>query len=292
MDKQHKKLKEAYKKLQDSYELMVNQEKLASLGTMAAGLAHEINNPTQAIKFSLEGLKLNINDLNTLLMELNNINQDDTDSALEIKEKLKNLLKDLDIETALEEITDVSTENLKSIERIEGIINSTYRLSFSGEQWGEVNLNQVIDDSLMLAYNRYKSVCQIETQLEDNLPPIFAIHQQLEQVLLNLIINAIDAIADKKLLVHEGLIKISCYSNLPKTEIYLMIEDNGSGIEKEIINKIFDPFYTTKKVGKGTGLGLNIVHKIIKSHKAKIDVESEISKGTTFTLTFPVYKEE
>lgn len=291
MAKQHKELQDAYKKLQDSYDIMVNQEKLASLGTLAAGIAHEINNPAQAIKFSMESLKLNIDDFNDLVSGLTLIASEGFNSVSEVKGRLAELLSELDIDTAIEEVSVIVKENLKSVERIESIINSTYRLSFSGEEFGEVDLSAVIKDSLNLSFNRYKTVCQISCEIEDYLPEIYGAYQQLEQVMLNLILNSRDSIAEKGIPVHEGLIAIKCYTDLQKKYVHLKVADNGMGIPADIQNKIFDPFFTTKTVGKGSGLGLNIVHKILINHDAKIAINSETGKGTEFSITFPVYNE-
>ena len=284
----NKDLKDAYDELKSSHEYILKQEKLASLGTISAGITHEINNPAQAIKSSMQCFKLNIKDIEQLVKEIKNLsNLKKTDEKLAQLDLLNELLDYLDIDTALNELNSLSSENEKSITRIEKIIKSTKKLAYSQKEYIECSIQDVIEDAITLLSNQIKYFVTVNTHYENSIPKFYGSFQEISQVLINLIINARDSIIEKGLKVDTGKIDISVKYNKKLNKIIIYLKDNGNGIPDDVIKKIYDPFFTTKSMNKGTGLGLNIIHKIISSHNGNIEVVTKIGEETTFILELP-----
>lgn len=281
-------LQTAFKDLQQSQDLIIRQEKLASLGTMVAGIAHEINNPAQAIKFAIESLDLNLKDIKTFLteiIELLGLPEKDKNEKLE---KIKNMVSFLDINTIVEEIDTFVVSNLQSIKRIEHIVNSSKRMAYSESFFSACNINLIIEDALILVANQIKYSATVKKQFGKGIPFFNGLAQELGQVFINMLINAKDAIEEKGLTAEKGLISIETLYHADRGNIEIRISDNGNGMKADHIAKIYDPFFTTKAIGKGTGLGLNLVHRIIESHNGHIHVESVPGEGTDFIIHLPI----
>ncbi len=278
------KRKRAEKALQESQAHIIKQEKLASLGTMVAGIAHEINNPAQAIGFSMEGLKMNVEFVKELIIELKRFIEDRDDNCKKGKENLRELIMDLDIDLVLEALDDIAERNILSVGRIDKIIKSTKRMAHFEDNFILCDLNTIVNDAVTLTHSQVKYDMTIETDLANDLPPFQGMAQELGQVFINFIINARDAIKEKGLSKKEGRLKITTRYNHRTKYLEASFEDNGIGIKQEIINKIFDPFFTTKSVGQGTGLGLNLSHMIVEAHGGHITVESKYGEGACFTV--------
>jgi len=270
--------------LLESQARIIKQEKLASLGTMVAGIAHEINNPSQAISFSMEGLKVNIEYVKQLIKGLKKYLEAESPPLHEKIDSIRRLMNELDMNLVLEGIDDIATRNIKSIERIDHIVKSTKRMAHREEVFSPCDLNTIVNDAVVLTHNQVKYDLEIVKNLSPNLPPFQGLAQEMGQVFMNLIMNARDAIREKGLSKKEGRINISTSFNIKKKCIEARFEDNGIGIKKEFINKVFDPFFTTKDVNSGTGLGLNLCHRIVDSHGGQIIVKSEAGKGACFTV--------
>jgi len=270
--------------LLESQARIIKQEKLASLGTMVAGIAHEINNPSQAISFSMDGLKMNMEYVKKLLRELKQYLAAEPSQLDEERERIRRLMTELDMDLVLEGVEDIANRNIQSVERIDHIVKSTKRMAHSEEVFSSCDLNTIVSDAVVLTHNQVKYDLEIVKNLAPHLPPFQGLAQEMGQVFMNLIMNARDAIKEKGLSKKEGRIIISTSHNVKKKCIEASFEDNGIGIDKDIINKIFDPFFTTKDIGSGTGLGLNLCHRIIDTHGGEIIVESEPGKGACFTV--------
>lgn len=284
---QNEQLQDAYTKLQESYKIIINQEKLASLGTMAAGIAHEINNPTQAIKFSMQSLKLNLKDLGYFIDECKKIKKTSINDYPKLLRNISEMIEALELDVVLIELSNIASENEKSVDRIQNIIQSTSRLSYHDQEMKPCDLKEVISDALILLHSNIKYQITVKKIFAANLPNVMGVHQQLEQVFINLINNARDAILEKGLNQTDALLILDLIYNPNSGLVEIRVSDNGNGIPETIINKIFDPFFTTKKLGCGTGLGLNLVHRIISGHNGTIIVDSMIGQGTTFLIKLP-----
>jgi PAS domain S-box-containing protein len=269
-------LSELNSKLQKTQELMVQQEKLASIGQLAAGVAHEINNPLGFLKSNHSVMEKYVSKAETLLQKI-------ADSGIPEASKpiMEQLVKQID---KMKEILIESTEGYERIIRIVADLKTFSRLD-QGEGFAEYDLNAGIESTLVVAWNEIKYVADVEKQL-GNIPKIIARGNELNQVWLNLLVNAAQAIEGAKKEV-RGRIIIKTWEE--KGHIMVSIKDNGPGIPESIRKKIFDPFFTTKEPGKGTGLGLSISYNIIvENHKGQIIVNTEPGQGTEFVVILPL----
>lgn len=269
-------LSELNSKLQKTQELMVQQEKLASIGQLAAGVAHEINNPLGFLKSNHSVMEKYVAKAETLLQKI-------ADSGIPEASKpiMEQLVKQID---KMKEILIESTEGYERIIRIVADLKTFSRLD-QGEGFAEYDLNAGIESTLVVAWNEIKYVADVEKQL-GNIPKIMARGNELNQVWLNLLVNAAQAIEGAKKEV-RGRIIIKTWEE--KGHIMVSIKDNGPGIPESIRKKIFDPFFTTKEPGKGTGLGLSISYNIIvENHKGQIIVNTEPGQGTEFVVILPL----
>jgi two-component system NtrC family sensor kinase len=260
-------------------------DKMASIGQLAAGVAHEINNPTGFVSSNLNTLSDYVQKYNSLIHEFHNlINQLETNSSNEsyheLFENIKAQEEDMDIAFMMDDITSLIQESLEGTERIKKIVQDLKDFAHPGEDKPKyAGINRCVDSTLNVVWNEIKYKAQVKKEYGD-LPDILCFPQQLNQVFANILVNAAQAIT--------GHGEISIKTGLQEDNIEIKISDTGSGIVKENIAKIFDPFFTTKDVGKGTGLGLNVAYNIIKKHNGKITVTSEKGYGTTFTILVPV----
>ncbi|WP_304241402.1 ATP-binding protein [Gracilinema caldarium] len=269
-------LSELNSKLQKTQELMVQQEKLASIGQLAAGVAHEINNPLGFLKSNHSVMEKYVSKAETLLQKI-------ADSGIPEASKpiMEQLVKQID---KMKEILIESTEGYERIIRIVADLKTFSRLD-KGEGFAEYDLNAGIESTLVVAWNEIKYVADVEKQL-GNIPKIMARGNELNQVWLNLLVNAAQAIEGAKKEV-RGRIIIKTWEE--KGYVMVSIKDNGPGIPESIRKKIFDPFFTTKEPGKGTGLGLSISYNIIvENHKGQIIVNTEPGQGTEFVVILPL----
>lgn len=283
-------LKEAYEKLKDQKSQLLHQEKLASIGQLSAGIAHEINNPAGFVKSNLVSLKNYTNDLfkiysiyHSLYEKLSNsklvnLPNDFSHDLIEIK----NSEEELDIDYLIEDIPNLISESIDGADRITKIVNGLKTFSrIDSDQKELVNVNECIENTIKLVQNEIKYKAELKQDFGE-LPVTMGYPGSLSQVILNMLVNATHAI--------DGFGEISIQTLCNKEWITIRIKDNGSGMEEQTVNKIFDPFYTTKEVGVGTGLGLSISSGIVEKHGGKIEVDTEVGKGTCFSILIPIVK--
>ena len=260
---------------------MLQREKMASIGQLAAGVAHEINNPIGFVSSNLRSLDKYIKKL-TGYLEL--LEKGLKEQAPESWEEIKPQRKKLKIDFLLEDCDDLITESLDGSERVRKIVQNlkTFsRVDQAEEQLAD--LNECLESTISIVWNELKYKAQLEKDFAE-LPDIYCSPQELSQVFTNILVNAAQAIEK------EGLVKIRSW--LEDETIFISIQDNGSGIDKANLEKIFEPFFTTKPVGEGTGLGMSISYEIVKKHGGDILIDSELGKGTTFTISLPLNREE
>jgi|GEM_PF-2268343 len=270
-------LESAYTELKEAQTLLVQNEKMSSLGLLTAGLAHELNNPINFIYGNLSHLKNYSEDLFKIIDSyetiLTNLQKEDFDKINQVKDENEYTFILEDLPLLIKSCQD-------GAERCKQIILDLKNFSRLDEAVvKEVNIHEGIDSTLNILHNKIKNKVTINKDYGD-IPLVSCYAGQLNQVFMNILDNAIAAIKER------GIINIkTCTEN---NNVVIIIEDNGSGIEKEYLLKIFDPFFTTKPVGEGTGLGLAISYKIIKSHNGTIEVDSTKEKGTKFIIKLPL----
>jgi two-component system NtrC family sensor kinase len=281
LELKNRELENAYRELKASQSAVVQQEKMASIGQLAAGVAHEINNPMGFISSNLGTLGKYMKKL-AEFMDAQAEVAELVDSD-EVKEKLKETKKALKIDYILEDVEALIEESLEGAERVKKIVQNLK--SFSRVDEAELkmaDINECIESTLNIVWNELKYKAEVKKEYGD-IPLTKCYPQQLNQVFMNLLVNSAQAIEK------QGEIRIKTWNGDGKVKI--TIEDTGSGIPEDKLGRIFEPFFTTKPVGKGTGLGLSISYDIVKKHNGDIQVESEVGKGTKFTITIPVVED-
>lgn len=266
---------ELIKKLEEAHHQLLQSEKMASIGSLAAGVAHEINNPIGFVASNMGNLGAYIEDLFALIDAYRQEVLSHTPSP-----KTDQLAKELDIDFLREDVKHLLLENKDGVDRVKRIVQDLKDFSHVDHgEWIFANLHQGLDSTLNIVNNELKYKATVEKKY-GNIPPLHCIGSQLNQVFMNLLINSAHAIKQSG--------KICIETGLENNEIFVKISDTGCGIPKENLVRIFDPFFTTKPVGKGTGLGLSLSYGIVKRHGGRIDVRSEIGIGTCFTVWLPV----
>lgn len=261
--------------------------KLESLGQMAAGIAHEINTPVQYVLGNLEFLG---NAFGRLIETLDGLAAAalDAEGDLCLTEELARMLADEELRFLLEESPSAIRESREGLDRVTGIVSSMKRFSHPGSELPmAVDVGQAVADTLAVSRGAWKFVADMRLDIDEGLPPVLFVPGDLHQVLLNIIVNAAQAIEEQHAATGgKGHIDIRAVQNGPVVE--LAVADDGPGMSEEVRQRVFDPFFTTKPVGKGTGQGLALVHGILKRHKARVEVLSAPGQGTSFVLTLPV----
>ena len=280
--KKNHEISDANKQLQEAKSQLIQKEKLASLGQLSAGIAHEINNPIGFVKSNLSMLKKYADRALVLLSVLDNIESHTKDTDL--KQLIESTKKEQKHASLTKNMPLTINESLEGIDRVKQIIHDLKMFSRMEEsEWLKTDIHVGIESTLNIIRSEIKDVADIKKQYGD-LPEVECMASQINQVILNLLVNAAHAVAP------HGTITINTYSD--DTHVYIQIRDNGCGIEQDIIDRIFDPFFTTKGVGKGTGLGLSLSYGIIEKHNGRLMVESTVGEGTTFTIKLPIHPEK
>ena len=273
-------LQEAIKELQDTQAMMVHSEKMKSLGELVAGIMHEINNPINFIYGNMSHLKNYSADLFMLIDSFDKYKDDLTE---EHRAEYEKMLKDIDYEFFKEDLPDLIKSCHEGTERTKNIILNLKNFSRMEESAiTNVDLPKEIDSTLNILNNKFKHGITVKKDYHDDVPKIEAYGGQLNQVFMNILDNAAFAVEGKE----NAEVDITIRKDAKYA--YVEIQDNGKGMSEETKNKIFNPFFTTKPVGQGTGLGLSISYKVIKNHQGTIDVQSEVGKGTKFTIKIPL----
>lgn len=267
------------KKLEATQSQLMQSEKLASIGQLAAGVAHEINNPIGYVYSNLGTLEKYIHELLELLDYYEQAEVAITDTR--ILEKLDATKKRLDIVFLKQDINSLMVESKDGITRVKNIVQNLKDFSHVdiAEEWHYSNLHLGIDSTLNIVNNEIKYKADVVKNY-GVIPDVECLSSQLNQVFMNLLVNAAHAIET------HGVITIT--TGQQNNEVWVEISDTGSGIAPQYLQKIFDPFFTTKPIGKGTGLGLSLSYGIIQKHHGRIEVQSIVGKGTAFKVWIPV----
>lgn len=266
-------------KLQEAQAQLLQSEKMASVGQLAAGIAHEINNPIGFINSNMGSLNNYVNKLFEVIGKYEALIQQGNPSPDTLK-TLHDTRFNADLDFLQEDIEALVQESLDGLKRVRDIVQALKDFSHVGEtDWQEADIHQGIDSTLNIVNNEIKYKVTVVKEY-GQLPPVRCVISQINQVVMNLLVNASQAIQEK------GTITIS--TGCKNDWIWIKVCDTGTGIAPENLSRIFEPFFTTKPVGSGTGLGLSLSYGIIKNHHGRIDVASEPGKGSCFTIHLPL----
>lgn len=291
----YNELQDANRELKEMQSQIVQNEKLASIGQLAAGVAHEMNTPVGFVASNFQTLESYLKKFKNLLAMYHElIGEIETSEKTELLNKadiIKKSWDDMKIDFILEDIQELFDDSGEGMDRITNIIQSLKdfsRIDQPGSR-DEYDINNGVEATLVVAGNEIKYDADIKTEFSE-VPPIMCNAGQINQVFLNILVNAAQAIKSQE---RKGMGTITIKTYAADSEAICEISDDGPGIAPDKLPKIFDPFFTTKPVGKGTGLGLSVSYDIIvNKHKGKLLVDSTVGKGTKFTIKLPISKKE
>ncbi len=276
LEKQNIQLANSKSELERLQAQIIHSEKMASLGQLAAGVAHELNNPAGFLYGNMDILKGYVSQLENLLAAYENVGP-----ANEASQPINSLKTQNNSEEVFSDLYSIISDCLEGAERIRDIVQNLRLFSRLDEaEFKQINLSEGIESTIRLLCGYYMSGRIVLRREYANLPPVACYAGQLNQVWMNLLSNAAQSISDK------GEVLIS--TGLEDDWVLVKISDTGSGIAQDQLQRIFDPFFTTKPVGEGTGLGLSISYGIIERHGGTITVASKVGVGTTFTVKIPL----
>lgn len=280
LKERQRELERVLHRLHDAQDQLLQSDKLASIGQLAAGVAHEINNPIGYIHS-------NLGTLSEYLSNLFRLNEAYEAALRELRaqrpkrwSEIEELKQEIDYQFLMTDLPQLLAESREGIDRVRKIVEDLRDFSRAGfsEQWAMANLHKGLDSTLNIVWNDLKYKCEVRKQYGE-LPPIECLPSQLNQVFLNILVNAGHAIEDR------GTISIT--TGCEDDGVFVDIADSGKGIAAEHLSRIFDPFFTTKPVGQGTGLGLALSSSIVRKHGGRIDVKSQPGIGTSFRIYLP-----
>ncbi len=279
IETQRQELDKAYTDLKVAQSQMLQREKMASIGLLAAGVAHEINNPIGFVSSNLRSLGKYLHKLTEYVAFI--------ESGIKgspFEEECLQKRRAIKLDYLFEDCTDLIAESVDGTERVSKIVQSLK--TFSRVDQAEVkltDLNECLQSAIAIVWNEIKYKAELEKNLSP-LPEILCNPQEITQVFTNILVNAAQAIEK------DGKIQIT--SSADTNTVTVRFEDNGCGIPEQNLERIFEPFFTTKKVGQGTGLGMSISYEVIKKHGGDIRVASRVGEGTVFTMTLPLRRIE
>ncbi|WP_298234486.1 ATP-binding protein [uncultured Azohydromonas sp.] len=272
------------RRLEKTQSQLVQAEKMASIGQLAAGVAHEINNPIGYVGSNLTSLQTYVQSLLAIVaaFEARLSALPPSDAAA-----LRMLMEEHDYAYLREDVQELLRESSTGVQRVRQIVQDLKDFSHAGEQeWVWADLHKGLDSTLNIVHNEIKYVADVERRYGE-IPQVHCLASQLNQVFMNLLINAAHAVTGRE---SRGRIVVTT-GCLSPDEVFVEIADNGCSIAPEHLRRIFDPFFTTKPVGKGTGLGLSVSYGIVSRHGGRIEVDSRLGEGTRFRVCLPVRHE-
>jgi len=277
-------LRKTHSALKQAQMQAMQSEKMASIGQLAAGVAHEINNPVGFIGSNIQTLEEYIKSYSMILGAVEKlkhaVESGDNAKAKDTLQELKETEEKVNLNFITNDVNNLISESQRGIDRVKKIVLDLRTFSREdSEEMGWAHVEAIIDSVLSIVHNELKYKAEIKKDYAQT-PQVKCHAQKLGQVFINLLVNASHAIEEK------GIISIKTYQD--HDNVCIDVSDTGKGISEENLKKIFDPFFTTKKIGTGTGLGLSISYEIIQKHGGTMTARSEINKGTTFTITLPI----
>ena len=270
-------------RLEEAQRQLLQADRLSTIGQLAAGVAHEINNPIGYVQSNLETLRDYVSSLFRLISMQEAALRKMGMSQPGQLQQIEKVRQEIDFDFLAKDLPTLLAESQEGISRVRKIIQDLREFSRAGhaETWTQTDIHAGIDSTINIVWNELKYKVELVKHYGD-LPPVECLPSQLNQVFMNILVNAGHAI--------EGRGQITIATRPAGDFVYVEISDNGKGIAHEHLPRIFEPFFTTKPVGQGTGLGLSISYGIVRKHFGEIDVRSELGIGTTFVIKLPVHQ--
>jgi PAS domain S-box-containing protein len=269
------------RKLEEAQNQLLQSERMASIGQLAAGVAHEINNPVGFVNSNMGSLQGYINDLFHLISAYEQIQPV---LSVELSRQVSLVRQEIDIDFLRDDVPKLMKETTEGLQRVTRIVQDLKNFSHVDEAERQfTDIEAGLESTLRVVWNELKYKSDVVKEY-GGIPPIECFPFQLNQVFMNLLVNASHAI--------ETHGTITLRTGQDASHVWIEIQDTGKGIQPEHMGRIFEPFFTTKPVGKGTGLGLSVAYGIVQRHHGKIDVRSDIGKGSTFRVTLPLKQPE
>lgn len=267
-------------KLSEAQVQLLQSEKMASIGQLAAGVAHEINNPIGFVKSNLGTLSGYVHELLALVNEYTNIEKQLGGTQASLFESVRLRKESSDFAFMATDLPQLIEESREGVSRVSKIVMDLKNFSRSGDNdWAWTDLQAGIESTINVVWNQLKYKVDVIRDYAD-LPPVFCVASQINQVVMNLLVNAGQAIAER------GIVTVR--TGVGKDQVWIEVQDTGCGIAAEKLAHVFEPFYTTKAIGLGTGLGLSIAADIITRHQGEILLQSVVGQGSTFRIVIPI----
>ena len=289
LEERNDRLRAALEELKLAQDQLVQSEKLASIGQLTAGIAHELNNPINFVSSSAQSLRRDFDDVTEILRMLTEMGADD-DALQEKVQALQDRMTQLDMAFTIKEIDELLTGIDDGTTRTSEIVKGLRIFSrMDGDAATEANLNDLLESTLVILRSSLQDEVELTVDLAPNVPAVPCQPGKLNQVFMNLITNAAQATSKTDLAPADRYVRIRTrvLQQEGANAVQVSIEDNGIGMSEAVQSQIFDPFFTTKDVGEGTGLGLSIVKGILDDHQATLDIQSTPGEGSTFLISFP-----
>ncbi len=265
-------------RLEDAHLQLLQSEKMASIGQLAAGVAHEINNPVGYVFSNIGSLEKYLHDFMRMLEAYEKAEAGLPEAA---RAELQRVRAEVDLSFLRRDVLSLLAESREGLNRVRKIVQDLKDFSRVGsaDEWQWADVHAGLDSTLNIVWNELKYKTTVERRYGE-LPQVHCLPSQINQVFMNLLVNAAHAIEVK------GVVTVR--TGREGEEVWIEVEDTGAGIPPENLKRIFDPFFTTKPVGKGTGLGLSVSYSIVQKHRGRIEVKSEVGRGSTFRVWLPI----
>ena len=289
LEERNGRVRAALEELKLAQDQLVQSEKLASIGQLTAGIAHELNNPINFVSSSAQSLRRDFDDVSEILQGLNEVVPEDEELLVKVK-RLQDRMKALDLDFTLKEIDELLTGIDDGANRTAEIVKGLRIFSrMDGDSSTQANLNELLESTLVILRSTLRDEVDLTVDLAENVPSIQCQSGKLNQVFMNLITNAAQATSQTDLPREERSVRVRTRVVVDNGRewVQVAVEDNGTGMTDEVKSQIFDPFFTTKEVGEGTGLGLSIVKGILDDHSANLEIQSTPGQDSTFLISFP-----
>ena len=289
LEERNDRLRGTLEELKLAQDQLVQAEKLASIGQLTAGIAHELNNPINFVSSSAQSLRRDFDDVSEILRVLQGLAAGDEDLGDRVASMQKRM-EELDLEFTLKEIDELLTGIDDGANRTAEIVKGLRIFSrMDGDEGTAANLNDLLESTLVILRSTLRDEVELIVDLAPNVPSVSCQPGKLNQVFMNLITNAAQATSKTNLPREERQVRVRTrvVTEGGAEWVQVAVEDNGVGMTEEVKSQIFDPFFTTKDVGEGTGLGLSIVKGILDDHKATLEIQSNPGQGSLFLITFP-----